>query len=393
MKRSHWTKGRIRDLIVSLNGGISVNSEDRPAEKGEYGILKTSAVTEGVFRPKENKVIPPEELPRARLNPKKDSILISRMNTPALVGASAYIEKEYPNLFLPDRLWQFEAKSDQICMRWLAYVLGSSLYRNRLTNIASGTSGSMKNISKPSVLSLEISIPPFTEQKAIAEALTIWDRAIDLTERLIATKQKLCKGLMQQSLMEKRRLHGFTSPWRTVRLRKIFYNRKESNRGDLPLLAITKDRGVIPRDEVERKDSSNADKSRYLRICPGDIGYNTMRMWQGVSALSGLEGIVSPAYTIVTPKDEVDGEFMALFFKFPPTINLFFRYSQGLVADTLNLKFNNFAKIQVTIPEKTEQQAIKKIFRKLDKEISLLGQVLDALKVQKKGLMQQLLTS
>jgi len=393
MKRSHWTKGRIRDLIVSLNGGISVNSEDRPAEKGEYGILKTSAVTEGVFRPKENKVIPPEELPRAKLNPKKDSILISRMNTPALVGASAYIEKEYPNLFLPDRLWQFEAKSDQICMRWLAYVLGSSLYRNRLTNIASGTSGSMKNISKPSVLSLEISIPPFTEQKAIAEALTIWDRAIDLTERLIATKQKLCKGLMQQSLMEKRRLHGFTSPWRTVRLRKIFYNRKESNRGDLPLLAITKDRGVIPRDEVERKDSSNADKSRYLRICPGDIGYNTMRMWQGVSALSGLEGIVSPAYTIVTPKDEVDGEFMALFFKFPPTINLFFRYSQGLVADTLNLKFNNFAKIQVTIPEKTEQQAIKKIFRKLDKEISLLGQVLDALKVQKKGLMQQLLTS
>ncbi|MFP4040805.1 MAG: restriction endonuclease subunit S, partial [Desulfosudaceae bacterium] len=133
-------------------------------------------------------------------------------------------------------------------------------------------------------------------------------------------------------------------------------------------------------------------KSKYLRIRPGDIGYNTMRMWQGVSALSPHEGIVSPAYTIATPKKGVDGEFMAYLFKLPKTIHLFYRYSQGLTSDTWNLKFRHFREIKVTIPDIEEQKAIAQILKTCDAELALLRNKLTALQKQKRGLMQKLLT-
>jgi type I restriction enzyme S subunit len=149
---------------------------------------------------------------------------------------------------------------------------------------------------------------------------------------------------------------------------------------------------VVFRDGLDRKDTSSADKSKYLHICPGDIGYNTMRMWQGVSGLSQIEGIVSPAYTIVTPDDSLDPEFVALLFKYPPIVHLFYRYSQGLVSDTWNLKFRHFSEVRVRLPEKKEQKDIAAVFRPVDEELSLLRQQLAAFKEQKKGLMQQLLT-
>lgn len=247
-------------------------------------------------------------------------------------------------------------------------------------------------LNKATLESLPILIPPLQEQIEIFRIISGWDSAIDLTEQLIAEKWLRRKGLMQQLLTGKLRLPGFTGKWRRARLGDIFHNRTESGRTDLPLVSIAADRGVIPRDEIDRKDSSSEDKSKYLRICPGDIGYNTMRMWQGVSGLSSVEGIVSPAYTIVTPKAGIDGGFMAIMFKFQPIVHLFYRHSQGLVSDTWNLKFRHFARIKVTIPDEGEQIAIAKVFHSLDRELELLQTKAKALREQRKGLMQQLLT-
>jgi type I restriction enzyme S subunit len=172
----------------------------------------------------------------------------------------------------------------------------------------------------------------------------------------------------------------------------VLSERIEVGRSDLPLLAITAERGVIPREEVDRKDTSPDDKRLYKRIAPGDIGYNTMRMWQGVCALSHLEGIVSPAYTVCVPGSEIVGEFASYLLKLPSVVNLFRRHSQGLVDDTLSLKYNNFARITVTIPGVDEQGAIARVLRTADREIGLLEKLLDAYRRQKRGLMQKLLT-
>ena len=192
---------------------------------------------------------------------------------------------------------------------------------------------------------------------------------------------------MQQLLSGKKRFPEFGDKWEEVHLGDVF---KERN--DLKLLAITSSNGVVNRDTLEKRDTSNKDKSKYKRIVVGDIGYNTMRLWQGVAALSGIEGIVSSAYTIVIPQKNVEPVFMSYLFKLPKMIHTFFRYSQGLVDDTRNCKFNHFAQIKVVIPSKKEQQKIAAILQTIDKEIETLQQKLQALKKQKKGLMQQLLT-
>ena len=180
--------------------------------------------------------------------------------------------------------------------------------------------------------------------------------------------------------------------WKETRLKNLFEERRETNREDLPLLSITNNEGVIYREDTNRKDTSNDDKSKYLRICPGDIGYNTMRMWQGVSALSSLEGVVSPAYTICIPGEKVDPKFIAFLFKVPFMIHRFYRYSQGLTSDTWNLKFHHFGEVKMPLPPLAEQQKIAELLEASQKEMSFLKLLAEKYKSQKRGLMQKLLT-
>lgn len=188
--------------------------------------------------------------------------------------------------------------------------------------------------------------------------------------------------------------HTLTLPsgWKKARLGECFAERKEINNTDLELLSITGARGIVPRSELEGKDNSNCDKSKYLIVCIGDIAYNTMRMWQGVSALSSYDGIVSPAYTVLVPLKETFAPYFSYLFKLKAMINMFYRNSQGLVDDQRSLKYHNFARIKVTIPPLPEQKRIAEILIEQDKLISLKERLIAAKKKQKKWLMQNLLT-
>ena len=182
--------------------------------------------------------------------------------------------------------------------------------------------------------------------------------------------------------------------WRKDDLGNLFTERKEKGYPNLPLLSLTEQNGIIPQAETNRKNNSSLDKSKYLRVCYGDIAYNTMRMWEGRSAFVNMEGIVSPAYTICTPKNNINSFFYSYYFKLPNLISEFHRYSQGLVKDTLNLKFDKFAQISVGVPPKSEeQQKIADCLSSIDELINLREQKLATLKQHKKGLMQQLFPS
>lgn len=248
-------------------------------------------------------------------------------------------------------------------------------------------------LTKEALINLPLQCPPIEEQKKIISILTTQDKVIELKEKRLAEKLRQKKYLMQQLLTGKKRLPGFRGEWRVEYLGKLFRERKEINCEGLEMLAITGTQGIIPRKELDLKDNSSEDKSKYLRVCIGDIGYNTMRMWQGVSAYSNYEGIVSPAYTILKPSLLVDAKYFAYLFKMPEMIFLFYRFSQGLVDDTRNLKYENFKKIKVVYPvDKNEQSAIAQVLSTADREISLLRQDIEQEKQKKKALMQLLLT-
>jgi type I restriction enzyme, S subunit len=246
-------------------------------------------------------------------------------------------------------------------------------------------------INNKHIIPLRFELPKIKEQRSIAAILSTWDEAITITQQIIAQLQQRNKGLMQQLLSGKKKLKGFDADWKEVLLGDVFTERNETGYINLNLLSIGS-MGVYPQSQSEKRDISNTDKSKYKRICSGDIGYNTMRMWQGRSALSSMEGIVSPAYTIVTPKDQQHSEFYTYLFKLPSVVNKFYRNSQGLVEDTLNCKFKDLAIVKVEVPVYNEQVAIAQVIQKATDGVKLYEQKLAALQQQKKGLMQKLLT-
>lgn len=186
--------------------------------------------------------------------------------------------------------------------------------------------------------------------------------------------------------------HDLPSEWNYVEIGKVFKESNENNRPDLPLYSVTRTKGIIPQEENNKRDTSSSDKSKYKVIHPGDIVYNTMRMWQGVVALSNVEGIVSPAYTVCTPTEDVYGKYAEYLFKTHPMIKLFHRFSQGLVDDTLSLKYENFKKIFMPLPPFSEQRKIAAILSSVDEAIEKTEAIIEQTEKVKKGLMQQLLT-
>lgn len=261
----------------------------------------------------------------------------------------------------------------------------------RLFFMSRAKQSTMTTIGQDDIADMKIPLPPLPEQIRIAKVLGKMDDLIQKTQQLISQKELQKKWLMQQLLTGKKRVKGFEGEWKERKLGEMFVERNETKYNDLPLLSVGAS-GIYPQADSDKKDTSNEDKSKYKRICINDIGYNTMRMWQGRCALSKLEGIVSPAYTIVSPKSNADSLFFAYLFKTDRLMNLFFRNSQGLVDDTLNCKFKDFAIVKIHLPEKEEQSAIAAIFQAADKEVGLLKEKVLAYQAQKKGIMQQLLT-
>jgi len=204
-----WGINSLMEHISALDAGVSVNSVDEKLSilGHSESVLKTSCVYNGYFLPEECKKILPKDISRAKLTPNKNSVIISRMNTPALVGECGYIAKDYPLLFLPDRLWQISFKNDaNINSRWLAYILSFGEIRKAIKEIATGTSDSMKNIAKNALLKIKIPYPTKSEQTAIAAILSDMDSEIEQLENQLAKYRKLKTGMMQELLTGKKRL-------------------------------------------------------------------------------------------------------------------------------------------------------------------------------------------
>lgn len=378
--------------VAEVRSGLSKSSKrEGPTIRRPY--LRVANVQDGFLDLSEIKEIdvPASQFARFTLKP-GDLLLIEGNGNPENLGRGCIWGGQIPDCVHQNHVFAVRTLSDaEMLPVFLALQLQSDHGRNYLLSCAKGSTG-LSTLNSAQLKEFPVVAPTIAEQESIAEVISTWDTAIQKIEQLIAAKTKIKAGLMTELLTGRRRVGRFQTKWRRWHLGELFQERVESNRNDLPLLSITREEGVVPRDGLDRKDTSSEDKSKYLRICPGDIGYNTMRMWQGVSALSRLEGIVSPAYTVCIPGPEIDSAFASYLFKLPEVVHLFYRYSQGLTSDTWNLKFHHFAAIRVRIPEPEEQIVIASILAVLDEELALLKLQREALAQQKRGLMQKLLT-
>ena len=188
----------------------------------------------------------------------------------------------------------------------------------------------------------------------------------------------------------KLRFPGFTDPWEQRKLGELFYERTHRS-SDRDILSVSISNGIYPASESDRDTNPGASIKNYKIVNTNDIVYNSMRLWQGAVGCSKYEGIVSPAYVVVSPKTGVDSPLFGYLLKLPVMLHRFANYSQGNSKDTLTLKFDKFAEIRVVIPvDIAEQKALSAFFQKLDNLITLHQRKLNHLKDMKKGLLQQM---
>ena len=246
------------------------------------------------------------------------------------------------------------------------------------------------------LVELENVVPSKPEQEKIASFLSSLDHLITLHQRKYDKLQVLKKAMLEKmfpkngSSVPEIRFKGFTDAWEQRKLGDCFTERCESM-PDGELISVTINDGIKKFSELGRHDNSNDDKSKYKKVCAGDIAYNSMRMWQGASGCSPYEGIVSPAYTVLTPNSGINSKCMAYQFKLPATIHTFKINSQGITSDNWNLKFPALSEIDIYVsPYEQEQAKIAAYFANLDHLITLHQRELEKLQNIKKSCLEKM---
>ena len=190
----HWEAKKLKYIIDYIESGTSVNAGNVPAQTNEFGVLKTSAVSKYVFDATENKTVVSEEMDKVSCPVRKNTIIVSRMNTPELVGACGYVENDYNNIFLPDRLWQVHFV-ETVYVKYIWYALRGSNIRNYYSSLSVGSSSSMQNISQSQFSNGSIPIPcDVDEQRALVSYL---DTKCSEIDSLIALKQAKIEELKE----------------------------------------------------------------------------------------------------------------------------------------------------------------------------------------------------
>ena len=192
-----WDLVTIGQVLASCEAGWSGNGTQRERKTGEIAVLKVSAVTKGFFIPEECKVLDDQNNIKKYIFPQKGDLIFSRANTREMVGATAVIWKDYPELILPDKLWKLQFCS---CAKtlYMKYILSSKTIREKFSTASTGTSGSMYNVSMEKFKAVSIPLPPVELQDQFATFVEQTEKARSSISCSLEKLETLKKALMQE---------------------------------------------------------------------------------------------------------------------------------------------------------------------------------------------------
>lgn len=204
-----WVWATVEQLLHGIEGGTSFQCLPRMATAEEWGVIKVSAMTWGTFLEEEQKALPPETAfdPDTEIRP--GDLLLSRCNTVELVGASVLVSDCRPRLLLSDKSLRLLAS---VCInkQWLHKVMSSRMVRQQMSDVATGSSNSMRNISQEKINAVSIPLPPLAEQEQIVALVEERLSQIDSAEKTIDAELIRSKRLRQSIL--KRAFEGKLVP-------------------------------------------------------------------------------------------------------------------------------------------------------------------------------------
>jgi len=189
-----WRFAPLRELLTHMDAGSSPLCDSEPAKPNQWGVLKVSAVSWDAFDDRENKALPATIEPDLSEQIRIGDVIASRANTSDLCGAVQRVQSLYTRLLLCDKTWRLNP-TDQVDPDWLVAVLKLANTRRQIEASATGTSDSMKNISKRDFLNVRVPVPTHTEQCRISAVLRLADYAVEKMRVELETARELKRSL------------------------------------------------------------------------------------------------------------------------------------------------------------------------------------------------------
>ena len=167
----------------------------------DWGVLKVSAVSWGIFKPEENKALPQGMTSRPDCEVKAGDFLLSRANTEELVARSVVVDQTPPRLMMSDKIVRFTFPAE-IERAFINLANMSDPSRAYYVRNASGTSSSMKNIGREVMCNLPIPLPPLAEQRRIVAKVEQMMALVDVLERQLASSRATAANLLAAIVAE-----------------------------------------------------------------------------------------------------------------------------------------------------------------------------------------------
>jgi len=389
-----WNVKSLGDIIIKSEYGSSEPTNDSSG----IPVLRMGNLLNGKISTK-NLVymqLTDDDLNRYRLE--NGDLLINRTNSYDLVGKVAL----------------FELEGDYICASYLVrFIINKEYADSKLVSYYMNLDNSQKYIKSlatkaiqqaninPTVLKKHFKLPlssDISEQQRISAILSTWDKAIEIKEKLIEKKKEQKRGLMQALLIGTVRLPGFEGEWNEVKLGNVSKmnsggtpnsSTAEYFNGNIPWVSIadmTKNGKYII--NTDRCISELGLENSSAKVFPQGTVLYAMYASIGECSIAKIELCSSQAILGIRPKSNLNNEFLYYYLiSIKEKLKL-----QGQQGTQSNLNADMVKKLSIFIPSLEEQLAIVEIFLKIDQSIDLLEQELSAIKLQKKGLMQLLLT-
>lgn len=371
---ANWRWAKVGDVLQSIEAGKSPKTQERPATPGEWGVLKVSAVTWGEFRSQENKALLSDFNPKGIPTVRAGDLLISRANTVELVGAVTMAKEDHPNLILSDKTLRLNPDLDVSDPAYLLHWLRTKDARQHLESHATGTSGSMRNISQENIRSTPIPLPPIAEQRRIAAIL---DRA-DAVRRKRQEAIALTEELLRSAFLEM-----FGDPvrnpigWQTVEMGDIIngkpnngiFRKNDEYIGSIPVVWVRElFHGHTIDCSVSRTLNPTEKELRNYGLKKGDIlfcrsslklegvGYNNVFDGEDNSALFECHAIR------VTPdQSKVNSIFLNYLLRQPGPRNRLIARANTVTMSTIGQ--DEIRKIVFPLPPKTLQDEFESLLR------------------------------
>jgi type I restriction enzyme S subunit len=195
-----WPEAAVSDFVAGFESGKSLVADDEDNSASIYRVLKVSAVTSLEYKPEESKAVPTDYRPPQSHIVRPGDLLFSRANTSELIGATAFVDATPDNLLLPDKLWRFVWKQpSNTAPLYVRHLFQQPKFRREVGQRASGTSGSMKNISQEKVLSIQVGLPPLPLQQTFATRIQSIEALKATHRRALTALDALFASLQQRA--------------------------------------------------------------------------------------------------------------------------------------------------------------------------------------------------